>query len=55
MILRALLLAASLAALLAPGCPIYAPPVPCTTDADCAQRNPGVRGPYAFPEKGRLP
>lgn len=27
-------------------------PVPCGTDQDCAELNPGARGLYAFPEKG---
>lgn len=40
----------------APGTTIYALPdsstVPCSTDQDCADKNPGVTGLYAFPEKG---
>jgi len=55
MIRRALLLAGALGTLLVAGCPISAPPVPCTTDADCAHQHPGATGPYSFPEKGPLP
>lgn len=29
--------------------------VPCTTDDDCARKNPGAVGLYAFPEKAGQP
>ena len=50
--MRFLVVALALAALALIDVP-KRPVVPCSTDQDCAEKNPYLNGLYAFPEKGR--